>query len=179
MGEGMTEREERAARVAKRQEWATSVGVRGSRKAAAARAMALVAQAGDYVRSRIAGDADFIRSYVDMLKYGASREVMDRTCINIVNAILKLQGEERKLVVEFVNSIGVQDEAELRRIVDQYRGAEGADVVTAIERCTTFLEGALPMHEAHRAVVVRRLGGVLPYTGVEEAVEAPDVPRGA
>jgi hypothetical protein len=78
--------------------------------------------------------------------------------------LTKLVDQEHRLVVEFVHSLGVAGEAELRRMVEAVKGAEGADLLTSVERSVTFLEAALPMLEEHRAMVIKRLGGYLPVT---------------
>ena len=132
----------------------------GSRKALLAKARELVATAGAEVQRAIAGDPEFIRDFCQMLKDGS--KARDRTCVNAVLTILKLQGQERVLLVEYVRQLGASSEEEARKAVEAYRSAGGADLETAIERCTAFLEGALPMHEQHRGMVVRRLGGYLP-----------------
>ena len=59
------------------------VGARlyGNRQALVATGEELVARAGDMVREEIC-DPGFVREFCQTLKYGASRECMDRTCIN-------------------------------------------------------------------------------------------------
>ena len=131
----------------------------GRRKAYADKVRALTEVAGAQVREQLA-TPDVVASFCGAIKDGIVER--DRTALNLYAQVMKLVGEERKLIVEFVHSMGAKSEDELRRMFMSAKQAEGADIVTAIERCTAFLEGALPMHEQHRQVVIRRLGGYLP-----------------
>ena len=138
---------------------------RGGRVALAQTAKELVERAGDEMRADFAGDDEFRKQYVASIKQGALD--LDRTCVKIVSQIYKLVGEERKLVVEFVHSLGAKSEDELRRMVEAVKAAEGADVLDGVERATAYLEAALTIHPEHRTAVVLRLGGVVPIPGSE------------
>lgn len=143
----------------------------GGRRELTRRAKELVEIAGARVQQEIAGDDEYISSLIKVLKDGSL--LKDRTCMAAVLTILKLQGQERVLLVEYVRQLGASSEEEARRAVEAYRSAGGADLETAIERCTAFLEGALPMHEQHRGMVIRRLGGYLPVESGHASTEYP------
>lgn len=132
----------------------------GARREITARARSLVERARGQVETLVAGDEQFVIDFVSMLKAGAKER--DRTCVQAILMILKLVGQENTLVIEWVKRTGASTEDELRRIVEAYKSAGEADTLTAIERMTTALEAMLPLHEEHRGMVVRRLGGYLP-----------------
>jgi len=132
----------------------------GGRVALAETAKGLVERAGDRMRQSFAEDDQFISDFVATLKAGALDR--DRTCVNTVARIYRLVDEERKLVVEFVHSLGASSEEELRRMVEAVKAAEGADVLDGVERAAAYLEAALTIHPEHRDAVVRRLGGMVP-----------------
>lgn len=136
----------------------------GKRREYAAQVRELVERAGDTVRAGLAGE-ETVREYVEAIKAGV--RARSRTEMRLYAEVMKLLGEERKLVVEFVHSLGASGESELRRIVEAYKSAGEADTLTAIERMTTALEAMLPMHEEHRGMVIRRLGGYLPVSAYE------------
>jgi len=138
---------------------------RGGRIALAQTAKELVERAGDEMREWFVSDTPFRQKFVETLKQGAIER--DRTCLNIVSQIYKLVGEERRLVVEFVHSLGAKSEEELRRMVEAVKAAEGADVLDGVERAAAYLEAALTIHPEHRQAVVLRLGGVVPIPGSE------------
>ena len=143
-----------------RQGWDYEQGMVGRRMELAKTARGLLDEARDDMRTDFAQDVDFRKRFVQMLKDSALAG--DRTSKNIVAEIYKLVGEERTLVVEFMSRHGLTSEEELRRILSEYKSAGEADTLTAIERMTTALEALLPMHEAHRGAIIRRLGGYLP-----------------
>lgn len=148
-----------------------AIGTRlmGGRKDLVKRARELVEVARATVEAEMASP-ESVRDFCEAINYGATKEVMDRTCLNLKAQILRLVSQERVLLVEYVRQLGASSEDEARKAVEAYRSADGADLVTAIERCVAFLEGALPMHEEHRGMVVRRLGGYLPVAMDENPI---------
>jgi hypothetical protein len=108
----------------------------------------------------------FVKEFCDTLKWGASREVMDRTCINAVMSVLKLVGEERRVTVEFIHSLGASSEEQLRAYVEAAKSVDGASLDDAAERCTAFMETWLNANPQHRVAVVKRLGGMVPNAEV-------------
>lgn len=144
----------------------------GGRKDFVARARQMVEVAKATVQQEMASP-ESVRDLCETINFGASKSIMDRTCIRLKAEILKLVGEERTLVVEFIHSMGAKSEDELRRMVETVKSAEGVDDLTVIERCCTALEAYLPLHEGHRAMIIRRLGGYLPTDmGVANAADA-------
>lgn len=137
----------------------------GGRVALAATARELVDRSADEMREWFVSDTPFRQQFVQTLKAGALDR--DRTCLNIVSQIYKLVGEERRLVIEFVHSLGASSEEELRRMVEAVKAAEGADVLDGVERAAAYLEAALTIHPEHRQAVVLRLGGIVPVPGSE------------
>jgi len=104
----------------------------------------------------------YVQEFCATLKKGA--RILDRTCIAAIMQIMSGVDAERKQLLEFIRSLGASGEQELRQKIQAYNDAGEADTLTAIERMTTALEAMLPLHEGHRAVVIRRLGGYLPVT---------------
>jgi len=139
------------------------VGARlfGNRQALVATAEEMVARAGDMVREEIC-EPGFVREFCRTLKYGASRECMDRTCINAVLHITKLLGEERNITVEFIHRLGVSSEEQLRGYVESGKSVEGATLHDSAERCVAFLELFFNAHPELRGAAVKRLGGYVP-----------------
>ena len=133
----------------------------GRKQALAKRATELVAVAGDLVREEIC-DPAFVKEFCSTLKYGASREVMDRTCINAVLHITKLLGEERNITVEFIHRIGATSEQQLRDYVEAAKSVEEASLHDSAERCIAFLELFFNQHPELRGAAVKRLGGYVP-----------------
>lgn len=140
----------------------------GDRKAFTALARQMVAEAKAEIQADFAQDVEFRRKWIRTLKDGALAG--DRTAGNIVAMIHDLTGNTVLLVIEFLKQKGLAGEEELDSILQLAKSTEGADLLTAIERCTAFLEGALPLHEEHRGVVVRRLGGYLPVAMDENPI---------
>ena len=137
----------------------------GGRKAIAKLGEELAARGGDLIRQSFGEDAGFIERFIATLKQGALDR--DRTCVNTVARIYKLTDQENKLTVEFIHSLGVESEDQLRRMVEAVKAAEGADVLDGVERAAAYLEAALTIHPEHRQAVVLRLGGVVPVPGSE------------
>ena len=157
----------RASALRARSEAAGTIGTRpvGARRDLTERARALVAVAGDTVREELC-QPNVVKEFCDTIRYGSSREVMDRTCLNIQAQVYRLLGEERKLVVEFCHSLGVSTEQELRAYVDAARSVEGASEHDTAERVTAYLEKYLDRNPQMRVAIVRRLGGQVPHAEV-------------
>jgi histidinol dehydrogenase len=131
----------------------------GARLAFAEKVRDLVDHRGNEVRSELATD-DAVKEFVWAIREGVRQR--DRTAIIQYAKIMKLVDAEMRVIHEFISEMGASSREELKSGFQTAKQAEGVDILTSIERCVAFLEGALPMHEAHRAVVVRRLGGYLP-----------------
>lgn len=134
----------------------------GERQAFVGRAKDLMAVAGDEIREALAGDRGYALEFLDTLKYGASRGVMDRTCIGIMARLYKLTGEEKQLIVELVHRLGASSEDQLRGYVSSAKSVEGASADDAAERCAAFLVLYFDVHPEQRAPLVRRMGGYVP-----------------
>ena len=142
----------------------TEVTPVGARKEFTERVRGLVQQSGDRVREDFAA-SDVVRDYCDAIRAGI--KARDRTSLNLYAQIMKLVGEERRITVEFIHSLGAKSEDELRRMVEAVKAAEGADVLDGVERAAAYLEAALQIHPEHRQAVVLRLGGVVPVPNAE------------
>ena len=138
----------------------------GNRRKFVKSAEGLVAIAGDQIRAEIC-DPVFIKEFCATLKYGASSQVLDKTCIKAVLMITNLLGEQQNIVIQFLQNAGVAGEGKFREMVEQSRAVEGVDEHETAESCTLFLEGYMAMNPKLREGLVRRLGGVVP---VPEAV---------
>jgi len=142
----------------------TEVTPLGSRREFTERVRGLVAESGDRVREDFAAE-DVVRDYCEAIRSGI--KARDRTALNLYAQTMKLVGEERRITVEFIHSLGASSEDELRRMVEAVKAAEGADVLDGVERAAAYLEAALQIHPEHRQAVVLRLGGVVPRPGSE------------
>lgn len=140
------------------------VGVRlmGGRKDFVKQADSLLAAAGATIKADLAKDKDYAREFLSTLKWGASREVMDRTCINVMARLYKLTGEENQLTIELVHRLGASSEEQLAQYVQSAKSVEGASLHDSAERCVAFLEAYLNVHPEQRQAAVRRLGGYVP-----------------
>ena len=143
------------------------VGMRamGARRELTAQVREMVAVAADTVREEMS-EPGFVREFCETLKYGSSREVMDRTCINATLQILKLVGEERRITVEFIHSLGASSEEQLKSYVEAAKSVEGASLHDSAERCLSFLEVYFNAHPQTRVAGVKRLGGQVPSAEV-------------
>ena len=131
----------------------------GQRQEMAAQVREMVAAAGDTVREGMC-EPGFVRDYVKMLKRGALER--DRTCVNIVSQVMKLVGEERRITVEFIHSLGASSEQQLRTYVEAAKSVEGASLDDSAERCVAFLEVYFNANPELRGAAVKRLGGYVP-----------------
>ena len=144
------------------------VGTRllGRRKDFVAKADALMDAAGAAIKADLAADTGYAKEFLSTLKYGASRECMDRTCIGIMARLYKLAGEENKLTIELVHRMGASSEEQLRQYVEAAKSVEGASLHDSAERCVAFLEQYLNAHPQMRVQAVKRLGGQVPNAEV-------------
>lgn len=131
----------------------------GQRREYTARVRALVAQAGDSAREAFA-DPAIVAAYVKAIHDGIM--VRDRTALNLYSQVMKLIGEERRITVEFIHSLGASSEEELKRYVDAAKSVEGAGPHDGAERCVAYLEAYLNAFPEGRGAFVRRLGGYVP-----------------
>lgn len=131
----------------------------GSRREFAVKVRELVAGAGDTVRERFSSDevvADYVRTIHAGIKAG------DRTALRLYSEVMKLVGEERRITVEFIHSLGARSEEELKRYVDAAKSVEGAGPHDGAERCVAYLEAYLNVYPEQRGAAVKRLGGLVP-----------------
>ena len=141
--------------------YADSVVPMGKRQELAAHIRALVAAHGDAIREQLA-TPEVAKEYCDTIRWGVTQRPPDRTCLNQYASIMKLVGEERRITVEFIHSLGVQSEEELKRYVDAAKSVEGAGPHDGAERCVAYLEAYLNAFPESRGTFVRRLGGLVP-----------------
>ena len=120
----------------------------------------LVAVAGDKIRDGLA-DEDTVKDYVRTIKLGI-RDPKNKTCLNLYSQVMKLVGEERRVVVEFVNRLGARSEDELRRYVETAKSVEGVGPHDGAERCVAYLEAYFNAFPEQRGAAVKRLGGYVP-----------------
>ena len=133
--------------------------VLGQRKEFAAMARSLVEENRDAILMEL-GQPEVARSWCDSLKIGI--KARDRTAMNLYPQVMKLLGEERRIVVEFVAGLGVRDEGELKRMVDMARSVEGVGPHDGAERCVAYLEAYFNAFPDQRPAAIRRLGGLVP-----------------
>lgn len=76
--------------------------------------------------------------------------------------MMKLVGAERKLIIEFVQSMGVKSEDDLRRYVEAARSVEGAGPHDGADRCVNYLDAYCGVYPDQRALIIKRLGGYIP-----------------
>ena len=131
----------------------------GARKAYTAQVRALVETNGAMVREGLASQG-VVDDYISAIHRGI--KAGDRTAMNLYAQIMKLVGEERRITVEFINSMGAKDENELRRYVEIAKSGEGASIHDSAERCISFLELYFNAYPAARDTGIRRLGGYSP-----------------
>lgn len=124
---------------------------------------ALARQAVEMARSGVLADLasdEFQALLAKALKKGV--RAGDRTALNIAAKALKLnQGNELRIIHEFLVKKGVRDEAELDRKLELGRSVEGTSPHEAAERCLAYLERYLDLHSDQRETAVRRLGGLV------------------
>ena len=131
----------------------------GSRREFTARVRALVEGAGERVREEFA-EPDTVALYCKAIRAGIVAR--DRTALNLYAQIMKLVGEERRITVEFIHSLGARSEKELRDYVEAAKSVEGAGPHEGAARCVDYLEAYLNLNPGQRESVVRRLGGLVP-----------------
>ena len=133
----------------------------GARKELATHIRSLVAAHGDAIREQLA-TPEVAKEYCDTIRWGVTQRPPDRTCLNQYASIMKLVGEERRITVEFIHSMGASSEEELKRYVDAAKSVEGAGPHDGAERCVAYLEAYLNAFPDSRGTFVRRLGGLVP-----------------
>lgn len=131
----------------------------GARREYAEKVRSLVAVQGDVVRESLASD-ETVKSYCEALKEGV--RLRSRTELNLYAQIMKLVGEERRIIVEFVQGLGVKSEADLQRLVGMAKSVEGVGPHDGAERCVTYLEAYFNAYPDQRPVALKRLGGYVP-----------------
>ena len=137
----------------------------GGRKALRETAKHLLEVAADQVRVELA-DPDYVREFVKMLKHGASREVMDRTCIGIVGDLYFGVKANNELLAQLLASLGVSSQAQLVSFVGQAKSVEGVTDHEGAERMVAAMEQYLFANPQMRLSVVKLLGGVVPSAEV-------------
>jgi hypothetical protein len=120
----------------------------------------LVAVAGDKVREGLA-DEGTVKDYVKTIKLGI-RDPRNKTCLHLYAQVMKLIGEERRVIVEFVNRLGARSEDDLRRYVETARSVEGVGPHEGAERCVAYLEAYFNAFPEQRHAAIKRLGGAVP-----------------
>jgi len=120
----------------------------------------LVSVAGDQIREGLA-DEETVRDYVRTVKLGI-RDPKNKTCLNLYAQVMKLIGEERRVIVEFVNRLGARSEDDLRRYVETAKSVEGVGPHDGAERCVSYLEAYFNAFPEQRHAAIRRLGGLTP-----------------
>lgn len=120
----------------------------------------LVATAGDKVREGLADDST-VKDYVKAIKLGI-RDPRNKTCLNLYAQVMRLIGEERRIIVEFVNRLGARSEDDLRRYVETAKSVEGVGPHDGAERCVSYLEAYFNAFPEQRSAAIRRLGGHVP-----------------
>jgi len=133
----------------------------GSRKELAAQIRALVAAHGEEIRAGLA-TPEVARDYIDVIKWGMKQRPPDRTCLNQYALVMKLVGEETRITVEFISSLGARSEDELRRYVEAAKSVEGVGPHEGAERCVAYLEAYFNMNPDQRPAAIRRMGGHVP-----------------
>ncbi len=133
--------------------------VPGTRKEFAAMAHQLVEDNRNTILYEL-GQPEVARSWCDSLKIGIAAR--DRTAMNLYPQVMKLLGEERRIVVEFVTGLGVRDEGELKRMVDMAKSVEGVGPHDGAERCVAYLEAYFNAFPDQRPSALKRLGGYVP-----------------
>ena len=118
----------------------------------------------DRIWKDVAEDDELQRAYLRTIRTGLQSEnpTNRRTAMDHYRYLTKLADREMLVVHQFLHTFGVKSESELHSIVEAYKSAGDGDTLTAIERMTSALEALLPLHEEHRGMVVRRLGGYVP-----------------
>jgi hypothetical protein len=131
----------------------------GARQRQAALVRRLVEEAGDSIREELASPA-VVKSWCESIRQGV--KLRSRTEMNLYAQVMRLLGEERRITVEFIHSLGAKSEDELRRYVDAAKSVEGAGPHDGAERCVAYLEAYFNVYPEQRGASVRRMGGYVP-----------------
>jgi len=119
--------------------------------------MALVAQAGDEVKARIAADKELAGWYWSALRKGV--QLGDSTSLQLYTKILKLVDEEKQVVVMVLQQLGMSNMEELERLVETHRDHAGVTPEQRASICMDFVEMWVNANPGDRGAFVRRLGG--------------------
>ena len=136
-------------------------GVRpyGARNRFTDMAKKLVADCGDVVRAELA-QPSVAKLFCDSIKAGLVAR--DRTAMHLYATIMRLVGEQRMIVVEFVAGLGVKSEDELRKLIGMAKSVEGVGPHDGAERCVSYLEAYFNAFPEQRSAALKRLGGYIP-----------------
>ena len=127
----------------------------GARKEFSAAVRELVQQAGDEARGELARPEN-VAAYVTSLMDGV--RVRDRTCMNLYAQTMKHVGEERRITVEFIHSLGARSEDELKRYVEAAKSVEGANPRDGAVRCAEFLRSYFDVNPQDRDQLAKLMG---------------------
>lgn len=165
---GRKEREEQGRQMAQRdherwlqaQRYPGDVVPVGDKLEFTKRVRDLVGIAGDQIREGLA-DESTVKDFVKTVKLGV-RDPRNKTCLNLYAQVMKLIGEERRVIVEFVNRLGARSEDDLRRYVETAKSVEGVGPHDGAERCVAYLEAYFNAYPEQRHAAIKRLGGLTP-----------------
>jgi hypothetical protein len=135
----------------------------GARKDFTAKVRGLVEVAGNEVREAFAAP-EMVQLAIKTIREGM--EVRDRTCVNLYFQTMKMVGEDRRITVEFIHSLGAKDESELKRYVDAAKSVEGAGPRDGAMRCAEFLRAYFDVNPQDRTALAQLMGL---YAPVEQA----------
>jgi hypothetical protein len=133
--------------------------ITGRRKEFHELASRLVDENADLIRQELS-TPDVRKLFLDALKAGLVRR--ERHCINEYSRIMRLAGEEYRVVMEFAVQFGASSPDHLRKMVDMAKSVEGVGPHDGAERCASYLEAYLNAFPEQRQAVIRRLGGYVP-----------------
>ena len=129
----------------------------GGRDAFSRMALSLVEQAGDAIRTGLAAP-EVVSDFVTAIHSGL--KVRDRTCLNLYPRLLKMVDDEKKLIIEIWDSLGVKDAGEARAKIAMAQSVEGMGPHDGADRCLEYLSAYLSAYPDRRHAIVKRLGGV-------------------
>lgn len=138
--------------------------------------MALVAQAGDEVKARIAADAELAEWYWQALRTGV--KLGDSTSIQLYTKILKLVDEEKQVVVMVLQQLGMSSMEELERLVETHKDHAGITPEQRFAVVMDYAEKYVNANPLEREAAVRRLGGEVVRTSDSYAEEIRGGGRG-
>lgn len=139
----------------------------GGRDAFSRMALTLVEQAGDEIRTSLAAP-EVVSDFVTAIHSGL--KVRDRTCLNLYPRLLKMVDDEKKLIIEIWDSLGVKDAGEARAKIAMAQSVEGMGPHDGADRCLEYLSAYLSAYPDRRHAIVKRLGGVTEVTSADYRV---------